>query len=205
MKKTRILYLSLVGALILGGCAGPNPNPGERTTDTAWETGNYARSLEIAKRYADWGMPWAELRMGQYYDTGTGVEEDVKKALYWYMKAARHNIEGKWAEGYIAGAMGKAGHFGERNDALIAQYLIAQLYLNDNRIQHDYVKAYLLANHVLKKANGSDLFFCCDWSGGRWFTLKMVKETIAKAESKLTNSELEKAKQSQLTWSLDDL
>ena len=40
------LVLSLTATLlVLGGCAGMNPNPGERTADMANESGDYSRAV----------------------------------------------------------------------------------------------------------------------------------------------------------------
>ena len=117
-------------AIGLTGCAGMNPNSGERTADTIWEKGNYSRAFEVARDAAQQGMPWAQLRLGMYCETGVGVDVNVSEAIKWYKMAARQYKEGEWAEGYIVGALGKAGYFGKRNDALIAEYRLADIYFH---------------------------------------------------------------------------
>lgn len=183
----QLLFIALL--IIVTGCAGMNPNPGERTADTNWERGNYSRSLEVIKPRAEKGEPWAQLRLGIYYDTGYGVEVDMIEAIKWYKKAALQMADGKWAEGYIAGATGEAGYFGQKNDALIAQYRLAHIFYEGKGIEKDLLKAYLLINNVSKESEGNNIFFCCEWSGGRWFTAEMVKKTIEDISSAMTKEQ----------------
>ena len=84
----KLFIPSAVLVLLTSGCAGPNPNPGERTTDIAWTAGNFKRAFEIAKAKADTGEPWAQLRFGIFYENGWGVERNLEKAEYWYRQAA---------------------------------------------------------------------------------------------------------------------
>ena len=49
MKKL-IILLSLI---TIAGCAGINPNLGERTADTLWHRGDVASSRDILKKNAD--------------------------------------------------------------------------------------------------------------------------------------------------------
>ena len=179
---------------VLAGCAGMNPNPGERTADTNWEMGNYSKASEVAKAAAERGDPWAQLRMGIYYNSGYGVEVDIPKAIEWYKKAARQLKEGKWAEGYIVGVNGKSGYFGQKNDALIAQYRLADIYFNGVGVEKDLTLSYLLLNNVIEKSNGEpQVFFCCDWSGGRWFRQIQFTELKAKIEKAMSQEQLTKA------------
>lgn len=179
---------------VLAGCAGMNPNPGERTADTNWEMGNYSKASEVAKAAAERGDPWAQLRMGIYYNSGYGVEVDIPKAIEWYKKAALQLKEGRWAEGYIVGATGKYGYFGQKNDALIAQYRLADIYFNGVGVEKDLILSYLLLNNVIEKSNGEpQVFFCCDWSGGRWFRQTQFTELKAKLEKAMSQEQLTKA------------
>jgi TPR repeat protein len=98
------------------GCAGPNPNPGERTTDMAWTSNNFNRAFDIAKPKAETGEPWAQLRLGIFYENGWGINKDIEKAEYWYKKAAAQKVAGEWAEGKIVGASGKPGYFNQNSD-----------------------------------------------------------------------------------------
>lgn len=195
-------FVLAIMLLVLAGCAGMNPNPGERTADTNWEMGNYSKSLEVARTAAERGDPWAQLRMGIYYNSGYGVEVDIPKAVEWYKKAARQLEEGKWAEGYIVGATGKYGYFGQKNDALIAQYRLADIYFNGVGVEKDLILSYLLINNVIEKSNGEpQVFFCCDWSGGRWFRQTQFTELKAKLEETMSQEQLTKANNMAATWS----
>lgn len=201
MENT-LKYLYLVIVIVLSGCAGMNPNPGERTADTNRERGNYSKALEVTKPAAERGEPWAQLRMGMYYNWGIGVEVDIHKAVEWYKKAARQLEEGKWAEGYIAGATGPLGYFGQKSDALIAQFRLADIYFSGDGVEKDLILAYLLINNVIKKSNDSaDVFFCCEWSGGRWFTQTQFAELKAQLEEVMSKEQLAKARDMAATWS----
>jgi hypothetical protein len=197
--KFNILFLSL----FLTACAGMNPNPGERTTDTNWEAENYSKSLEFARSAAESGYPWAQLRMGIYYNSGYGVEVDIPTAISWYTQAARQLEEGKWAEGYIVGATGESGYFGQKNDALIAQYRLAELYYLGVGVEKDLVLSLLIINNTILKSNGEpQVFFCCDWSGGRWFRQTQFTELKAKIEAEITSDHREKFNNLSASWVL---
>jgi Sel1 repeat len=195
--KFTILFLSL----FLSSCAGMNPNPGERTADTNWEAGNYTRALEVANTAAERGDPWAQLRMGIYYNSGYGVEVDIPTAIKWYTLAARQLEEGKWAEGYIVGATGKYGYFGQKNDALIAQYRLADLYYNGVGVEKNLVLALLIINNVIEKSNGEpQVFFCCDWSKSRWFRQTQFTELKIKIEKEVTDAQRKEFNKLSSSW-----
>ena len=197
--KLSILLL----ALLLTACAGMNPNPGERTTDTDWEKGNYSRAIEVARPAAEQGYPWAQLRLGIYYDSGYGVQVNTPEAIKWYKLAARQLEEGKWAEGYIIGATGEFGYFGQKNDALIAQYRLADLYYNGEGIDRNLVLSLLIINNVIAKSDGEpQVFFCCDWSGGRWFRQTQFTELKSKIEVELTSPQKEEFNKLSANWVL---
>ncbi len=177
-----------------------NPNPGERTADTNWERRNYSRSLEVVRPRAESGEPWAQLRLAMYYDNGMGIEVDMKEAIKWYKKAALQMGEGKWAEGYIAGAVGKAGYFGQKNDAMIAQFRLAHIYYEGKGTEKDLIKAFLLINNVSRESEGDNVFFCCEWSGGRWFSAEMIKKTIEDISSAMTEDQLATAEEQAKSW-----
>ena len=190
-------------ALLLTACAGMNPNPGERTTDTDWEQGDYSRAIEVARPAAEQGYPWAQLRLGIYYDSGYGVEVDTPEAIKWYKLAARQLEEGKWAEGYIIGATGEFGYFGQKNDALIAQYRLADLYYNGEGIDRNLVLSLLIINNVIAKSDGEpQVFFCCDWSGGRWFRQTQFTQLKSKIEVELTSPQKEEFNKLSESWVL---
>jgi hypothetical protein len=187
--------------VLLSGCATPNPNPGERTADVNWENGNYVEAVKVARVEAEYGAPWAQLRMGMYYEAGAGVQTDLPQAVEWYKKAARQLAEGKWAEGYIVGAIGKPGYFGQRYDALIARYRLAEIYFNGEGINHDPLLAYLLVTNVITESKGeSQLFFCCEWSRSRWFRQTQFTELKTKLEGVMSQDMIAKAREMAVSW-----
>jgi len=96
-----------------------------------------------------------------------GHEKDNEKAEYWYKKAAAQKATGDWAEGKIVGATGKSGYFNQNGDARIAQYNLAQLYYRKDK---NLLEAKELIDSVIQESNGKAIFFCCEFSGGKYFT-----------------------------------
>ena len=205
-RTLKVYILSILIASSLTACAGPNPNHGERTTDYAWLSGRYADAINIAKPRAEAGEPWAQLRLGMFYEGGLGVERDVQQAVDWYEKVAAQKAEGGWAEGLMIGAMGRYGYFNQNSDARIAQRNLAFIYKEGIGVKKDIIKAYLNIRTVIEETNGYDIFFCCEFAGGRIFSAKdiariyeevlkqMTPEQKAEAEQKFNNIRLFKIK-----------
>ena len=183
MNNKLFLIISLLVVLITG-CAGLNPNPGERTTDMAWTSSNFQRAYEIAKPKAEEGEPWAQLRMGIFYENGWGTKKDIERAEYWYKQVMAQKSSGGWAEGKIVGATGRLGYFNQNNDARIAAYNLAQLYYNNDM---NLIEANKLINDVILETNGKAIFFCCEFSGGRYFTQGQLLDLKHKIETKLSS------------------
>lgn len=174
----------MAGLLIIAatGCAGPNPNPGERTTDLAWTSSDFKRAFEVANPRAEAGEPWAQLRLGILYENGWGTDKDIEKAEYWYKKAAAQKATGDWAEGKLVGAVGKSGYFNQNSDARIAQFNLAQLYYTNSR---NLLEARNLIDTVIQESDSKAVFFCCEFSGGRYFTQSQFLDLKQKIEKKL--------------------
>lgn len=174
----------LVALLVIAatGCAGPNPNPGERITDAAWTSSDYKRAFEVAKPRAEGGEPWAQLRLGIFYENGWGTDKDAEKAEYWYKKAAAQKSTGDWAEGNLVGAVGKSGYFNQNSDARIAQFNLAQHYYTNGK---NLLEAKNLIDTVITSSDGKSIFFCCEFSGGRSFTQSQFIDLKQKIEKKL--------------------
>lgn len=177
----RILCLAFV--LGLTACAGPNPNPGERTADIAWANYDYSGALKVLQPAAERGEPWAQLRMGVAYELGSGVTKDTSKAIKWYELAAAQEAQGNWANGQLVGTAGKAGYFNQNSDALIAKYQLANIYLRGDGVSPDPQKALVLAQYVSDKTQGNSIFYCCEFSGGRYITDTAIAETLRKAKA----------------------
>jgi len=190
--------------IFLTSCAGPNPNPGERTVDRGWTKGNYEKPLSILKPKAEQGEPWAQLRMGIFVANGWGVTANKALAIDWYTKAAKQTAEGDWANGLLVGAAGRAGYFNQNSDALIAQYNLAKIYFFDENFK-DLNKAYLLAANVLKEMKGNSIFFCCEFAGGRHFSKTKISSIKAGIEEEMSSIELKQAEKQSASWTINDL
>ncbi|UCD15606.1 MAG: sel1 repeat family protein [Candidatus Omnitrophota bacterium] len=196
----RLFYILIIYSFLVSGCAGLNPNPGERITDMAWDYGNYSRALSIIRPAAEKGEPWAQLRLGAFYELGAGVDKNIKEAIRWYGKAAVQQGQGGWAKGLIVGSMGRSGYFNQHSDALVAQYQLANIYLQGDGAEKDLTKAYLLIKNVAKESEGNDIFFCQMPSGDRWIPVKMVKKTLMAIKKEMSKEEIEKAELLSKTW-----
>jgi TPR repeat protein len=178
----RIIYIFII-ILGLTACAGPNPNPGERTVDMAWEKYDYNTAFEVLMPAAERGEPWAQLRVGVAYELGSGVTKDIPTAIMWYEKAEAQESDGNWADGQLVGAAGKSGYFNQNSDALIAKFQLANIYLRGEGVEPNPAKALQLAKYVSDKTQGYDIFYCCEFSGGRYIAITAIAETLAKAKA----------------------
>jgi hypothetical protein len=202
MKRSSILLALLLG---LTGCAGLNPNPGERTVDNAWAYGDYERVHSILRPCAERGEPWAQYRLAVAYEFGNGVEKNTRTAIQWYLKAAVQEGSGAWADGQTVGAFGKAGYFNQKTDALLAQHGLATIYLNGNGVPPDLVKAYLLEFHVSKESNGSFLFACYLPNGQpTGISAETISKTLGEIEKKMTPEQKTEA-QTKLNLNISDI
>ncbi|TLD39815.1 MAG: hypothetical protein JETT_3926 [Candidatus Jettenia ecosi] len=186
--------------LILAGCAGMNPNPGEHTADMAWERGDYTRALSLIRPSAQRGEPWAQVRMGVAYELGVGVTKNTQEAIAWYRKAAAQIVDGGWAEGKLVGAKGKAGYFNQNSDALIAIHQISGLYLRGDGVPKDLVEAYLWAKYVSDKSGGKSIFYCCEFLGGRWITADAIAATLRQIQAEMTLQQARESEEKYVGW-----
>ena len=195
----RLPWLIIV-PLLTSGCAGLNPNPGERTVDNHWLHENYDRALPILRPSADAGEPWAQLRLGVFYEFGNGVPKDFQKAAEWYKKAAKQETHGGWARGQTIGSMGKPGFFNQNSDALIAQYQLSGYYVRGDGVTKDLVTAYCLARHILEKSAGQDIFYC--WWGGqaRYITANMVAQRYKEIQEAMMSEQKQEAERVFPSW-----
>ena len=54
----------------------------------AYHVGNYAKAEKLLKPLADSGIQHAQLKIGEMYAHGRGVEKNYEIATYWFRKAA---------------------------------------------------------------------------------------------------------------------
>ena len=188
IRVLKILLLT-ISVMLFQSCTGPNPNPGERSSDVFWHQHKYDKAISIIKPNAEQNFPWAQLRMGVAYQLGLGVKQDFDQALLWYKKVATQKAEGGWANGKMIGAIGKSGYFNQNSDAMVAQYQIASIYLKSDKRHEDLIKAYLWANYVSKESNDQNVFYCCEFSGGRWITQDMINKVRSDILSNMTEKQ----------------
>jgi len=197
--KAKIL-LSIMLISLVACAAGPNPNPGERTADMLWSKYKHSDALEIITPKAKAGIPWAQVRLGVAYELGNGVSKNTVKALYWYKQAAVQQGNDQWSEGLLIGATGTAGYFNQNSDSMVAQYQIANIYLRGDGVKKNLITAYLWAKHLINASAGKNVFYCCEFEGGRWITQKSILSTLEQIESELSLSETKEAKSLSLNW-----
>ena len=181
MSSIRRALLTM-GVLFLASCAGFNPNPGERTVDIAWNKGEFSKAFKIAKERAELGEPWAQLRLGIFYENGWGTTKDLNSAEEWYRRASQQEASGDWADGKLVGAAGELGYFNQNSDSLIAKSNLAQLYLQSNQ---NLEEALALISEVIEKSGGETVFFCCEFAGGMYFTQEKFAGIKGKIEESL--------------------
>ena len=183
-------HLTIIVLLALTGCAGLNPNLGERTADTYWHEGNVAPAHSIIAEKANAGYPWAQLRLGVMYELGTAVEKNIPTAIEWYNKAATQKSTGGWAEGMLAGSTGDQGFFNQNSDARIAQFQLANIYLTGNGVPKDAEKAYKLIATVIKETEGKSIFYCCEFAGGKYIAAEQIQSTFDSAKQELSEQQI---------------
>lgn len=206
-----ILFLSI---LFITGCAGPNPNPGERTLDHRMLNINNQTSNEYYEKYlgeirvrAEAGIPWAQLRLGNAYKLGHnhnhhgGIDRDLVEAVKWYKKAAVQKAEGGWADGNLAALFGRAGWFGQNDNARIAQVWLAEIYLKGGEgVPKDLMEAYFNIRTVKEEIKersqykGRSLFFCCNFAGGRWVEAEEIERIYNQIIEEMSPEQLDEAK-----------
>lgn len=56
------------------------------------------------------------------------------------------------------------------------------MYLNKDSGKYNLDKGYELIKDVYEKSKGGNIFYCCEFAGGRYFTSQMIKSLLDKAE-----------------------
>jgi len=194
------LITFVIGLFLFLGCAGPNPNLGERTADMAWHNRDYNAAISIIKPKAMKGYPWAQLRMCAAYKYGVGVPKNPTEAVMWCKKASVQEAEGGWAEGKIVGAIGKSGYFNQNSDALIAQFQLADFYYKGEGVQKDLTIAYLYIKRVVDKTKGKSIFYCCEFAGGRYITSNQIADLNELIQNEMTEEQIQNAEKKRLNW-----
>ena len=121
-----------------------------------------------------------------FYEGGMGVEQNMPLAVAWYEKAAAQKADGPWAEGMMIGATGRYGYFNQNSDARITQRNLAFIFLTGKGVEKDIMRAYLNIRTVVDETNGEEIFFCCEFAGGRYFTAKDIDAIYKRVLQEMT-------------------
>ena len=106
----------------------------------------------------------AQNRIGYFYESGIGIELNLKNAFYWYQKSAEN--ENKFAQ-YNLGRCYKDGIGVEKDEAKAfewyeksakqdysnAQNSLGVFYKNDRGVKKKYRKSNLLVSRISRKCN----------------------------------------------------
>jgi TPR repeat protein len=116
---------------------------------TAYESGDFEKALKIFMPFAERGDPVAQTYLGEMYELGEGVKEDLQEALKWFRMAAE--------QGYVE-----------------AQYKLSLLYLGGGGIKRDAMEA---AKWLSQAAEQGDDMARCEL-GDRYLEGLGVKKNI---------------------------
>lgn len=86
MKENLLIMLML---LLIGCSHSPTVEDNYTKGQNVYETGNYELAVYYFKKAALHGHSDAQMKLGDCYNTGTGVKRDTMKAAYWWKKASK--------------------------------------------------------------------------------------------------------------------
>lgn len=70
------------------------------------------------------------------------------------------------------------------------------MYFNGREgVKKDLITAYALINNVLKESNGHSVFFCCEFSGGRYFSQEQFTSLRDKIKAEMSSDQLLQAEE----------
>ena len=198
-----VLWASLTAGCTAGVMEAParalEANPGEAEVDILWREDKMESALAIAMEAAEKGFPWAQLRMGMFYDHGEGVTEDDAVAVGWYRKVATQFAERDgMGLAILVGLSDRRGFFRQWDDALAARFFLARHYWQGSGVHHDIVRAWLLADNV-RRLSDYRMIEACDTDSRTLYretshalcaiTRKEIGELIRGIEEDMTDKE----------------
>ena len=174
-------------------------NPGEAEVDILWREGEMESALALALEAAEQGFPWAQLRVGMFYELGDGVNRDDATAIVWYRKAAVQFAERDgMGLAILAGLSDRRGFFRQWDDALAARFFLARNYWKGRGVPYDPVRAWLLADNVRKLSEFRMIEACETYSRTLYretshaqcaITRKQIADLIQGIEEEMTDEE----------------
>ncbi len=178
-QPLRKLFLSVTLAIFLGTSAWAQYSDAEAdfTLGMKYYTGtgnvyqDFKQATEWFRKAAELGMPEAQYRLGQAYDSGQGAPQDYAVAKRWYLQAAAQNdrdAESALGDLYATGHGVKAdpGQAAEwyykaaEQGIAHAQAQLGKLYSSGAGVKQDFVQAYfwygLAAKQIDDAMDGRD-------------------------------------------------
>jgi TPR repeat protein len=170
-----------------------------------WSRTKYARHCERSKEATKWfrmaaerGHARAQFLLGELYDNGIGVPEDIAEAVQWYRKAAEQGnadaqtqlgqcyLEGDHVPKDVVEAI-KWIHNAAVQGHLFGQIKLGQFYKNGQDIARDYCEAYkwfkLAANNA-EDVNAFNFAGLRQYAAEEWVSLSssMTPNNLQKGE-----------------------
>src|SRR5690606_14898007 len=130
MKQITILLLTLIGLTAFGQTA---DELNEQSKELL-QTGEIDKAIPLLQQAAELGNAEAQYNLGYCYQSGTGTEQDQKKAIEWYSKSADPGF----------------------NDGL---YQMMMAYGQGTGVEQDFEKAFQYALKCAKNGDGT-----CMWN-----------------------------------------
>ena len=185
-------------------------NPGEAEVDILWREDEMEQALTIARKAAEQGFPWAQLRMGMFHEQGEEVAQDDAVAVDWYRKAAAQFAERDgMGLAILVGLSDRRGFFRQWDDALAARFFLARHYWKGAGVRHDIVHAWLLADNV-RNLSDFRMIEACDTDSRTLYretiharcsiTQAEINELIRDIEGEMTDEERIVAAERAVDW-----
>jgi len=109
---------AVLALLVLGWAPVAMASRGDSRCVPLYDKGDFARAHTVCERDAGHGDPGAQFILGRMFEQGEGVKRDERRALAWYLKAARQGYD-------------------------FAQYYVGHMYYEGLGTKQDYHQAYL--------------------------------------------------------------
>jgi len=115
----------------------------------AWDEGHLKEAFDLFYKLANEGDPSSQNNLGYFFDEGIGVDKDIKKALYWYKKAAKQGNSSSYIN------ISKV-YQAQQNIRRAKFWLLKAVNLGDGEAALELAKIYLeieRKNNILKAIN----------------------------------------------------
>lgn len=149
-----LAWLIALPALVVGGSAVAGPFEDAKA---AFERGDATGAFKLFKPLAEEGDAGAQFWLGQMYDLGKGVPQNLAQASLWYRRAAeqgnvmaQHNLghmyetgEGTRPSEYSLSAAASWYRRAAEQDYKPSQANLGALYANGRGVRRDFIEGYM--------------------------------------------------------------